>query len=205
VTTAAIEAGQAAWKRLQERPKATWQDWLVVGQALVVGRAEVMQEASTNRPFGLRYSRLMKKWLTQNGLNDINDQERYRVILCLENLSAIEKWRNDLPWAQRVRLNNAKAVWGRWKKSTTQPKPENRASRDAGSDIESLEAEMPKERYVGRRQIHWDQDAIQRAAAAIRSSYSTDFIVMARRALEAAVRDETDLMALLPAKSRKAA
>ena len=137
MTTAAIEAGQAAWKRLQERPKATWQDWLVVGQALVVGRAEVMQEASTNRPFGLRYSRLMKKWLTQNGLNDINDQERYRVILCLENLSAIEKWRNDLPWAQRVRLNNPKAVWGRWKKSTTQPKPENRASRDAGSDIES--------------------------------------------------------------------
>jgi hypothetical protein len=39
-------------------------------------------------------------------------------------------------------------------------------------------------------------DAIRRAASAIREVYSTD--VMARRALEAAVRNEDDLLELLP-------
>jgi hypothetical protein len=45
--------------------------------------------------------------------------------------------------------------------------------------------------------MHWSQAAIKRAAVAIRESYSTDTYVMARRALEAAIRSEVDLMELL--------
>ena len=46
--------------------------------------------------------------------------------------------------------------------------------------------------------IHWPGDAIRRAACAIREVYSSDFYVMARRALEAAVRNEVDLLELVP-------
>jgi hypothetical protein len=47
-----------------------------------------------------------------------------------------------------------------------------------------------------RHAIRWNSDAIRRATSAIREAYSKDFYVMARRALEAAVRTEADLLAL---------
>jgi hypothetical protein len=39
---------------------------------------------------------------------------------------------------------------------------------------------------------------LSRAAIAIREAYSTDFYVLAHRALEAAIRNEADLIELLP-------
>jgi hypothetical protein len=52
--------------------------------------------------------------------------------------------------------------------------------------------------HTGGRPVHWNGDAIKRAAVAIRENYSTDFYVLARRALEGAIRNEADLLALLP-------
>jgi hypothetical protein len=48
------------------------------------------------------------------------------------------------------------------------------------------------------RAIHWPQTALKRAAEAIREARSGDCIVLARKALEAAIRNENDLLALLP-------
>jgi hypothetical protein len=47
------------------------------------------------------------------------------------------------------------------------------------------------------RAVRWSQDSIRRAAEAIKENYSTDFIVLATRALRAAVRTEKDLLELL--------
>jgi hypothetical protein len=61
----------------------------------------------------------------------------------------------------------------------------------------------PGRRRPGRcygRAIHWPQDALKRAAAAIREA-SSDTFVLARRALEAAIRSEAALLVLLPAVS----
>jgi hypothetical protein len=49
----------------------------------------------------------------------------------------------------------------------------------------------------GGRAIFWDGDSIRRAAMALRETYGTDFYAMARKALEAAIRDEGHLLALL--------
>jgi hypothetical protein len=46
--------------------------------------------------------------------------------------------------------------------------------------------------------IYWPSDAVLRAATAIREANSTDIFVLARRTLEAAIRNEADLLALLP-------
>jgi len=47
--------------------------------------------------------------------------------------------------------------------------------------------------------MHWSQAAIKRAATAIRESNSTDTFIMARRALEAAIRTEADILEPLSA------
>jgi hypothetical protein len=43
----------------------------------------------------------MGKWLRENGRADVAAQERYRAMLVLENLAAIETWRDGLDEARR--------------------------------------------------------------------------------------------------------
>jgi len=44
---------------------------------------------------------------------------------------------------------------------------------------------------------HWSHDAIKRAALAVREARSDDYYVLARLALQAAVRTRSDLLELL--------
>jgi hypothetical protein len=53
------------------------------------------------------------------------------------------------------------------------------------------------------RGVFWPLDALQRAATAIRETRSNDCMVLARKALEGAIRDEDDLLALLPKASTR--
>jgi intergrase/recombinase len=48
------------------------------------------------------------------------------------------------------------------------------------------------------RSIYFPQDMVQRAAVAIRKAFSNDTLLLARVALEAAIRFESDLLDLLP-------
>jgi hypothetical protein len=183
-----IEAGRAAWTRLRDRDRATWTDWLDVARALAIGRTEALKAAGTNSPVGTRYNTAMGAWLRENGLGDVVAQERYRLFLILQNLDAVETWRAGLDEAKRRRLNHPNAIWAHWRRAT------------------KVETSVPTHRHVVKgakvrgsgHAIHWPGDAIRRAASAIREVYSTDFYVMARRALEAAIRNESDLIELLP-------
>ena len=184
---AAITAGREAWQRIRAHARMNWQDWLTVARALTIGRTEALKAAGTNRPVGTAYNRAMGAWLRENGFDTISTQERYRALLCLENLTAIETWREGLDEAQRRTLNHPGACWAHFQASKVkQPAP--RAH---------VKASRPKK--GSSRAIHWPQDALRRAAAALRESRSADLFVMARVALEAAIRNEADLLALMPA------
>jgi hypothetical protein len=54
-----IEAGRAAWQRIRDHGRKSWDDWLTVGRALIIGRTEAMQKARANRPIGSTYNRLI--------------------------------------------------------------------------------------------------------------------------------------------------
>jgi restriction endonuclease Mrr len=70
--------------------------------------------------------------------------------------------------------------------------------------------EPPQRRHVVKgamshkcaKAIFWQQDVIRRAAHAMREARSNDLYVLARVALLAAIRDEIDLLELLPAPTR---
>src|SRR5262245_40340101 len=48
-----------------------WGDWIAVGHALVVGRAEAMREAHTNKPEGRLYAAAFARWLSRTGLDRV--------------------------------------------------------------------------------------------------------------------------------------
>jgi hypothetical protein len=115
-------------------------------------------------------------------------QERYRALLCMKNLPAIETWRAGLDDAQRRRLNHPNAIWARWKRST---RADGNRSAPAQHFVKSA---MPSHR--NGRPIYFGQDILRRAAMALRETRSNDTFVVARAVLEAAIRSENDLIEL---------
>jgi hypothetical protein len=101
-----------------------------------------------------------------------------------DNMVSIEAWRATLPEAKRAAQNHPEVCLKHWRRAM---KP----------------AEAPRRRVTatkkngGLRPVSWPQDAIRRAAAALRECRSSDLFVVARRVLEAAVPSRADLIALL--------
>jgi hypothetical protein len=171
----AIVAGRAAWHRLRDREKATWHDWMIIAEALVVGRTRAMITAQTNKPVGTLYVRAIGAWLTANGFDEINPQERYRAILCLEHREEIEQWRAGLDDAKRRRLNHPAAVWAHWSAK--------KAKEDApAADVRQHVVRSGRARSA--RPISFSADHIRRAAEKMRESGSSDYFTLARLALQ---------------------
>jgi hypothetical protein len=81
-----VTAGRAAWARLRDHEKATWADRLDVARALAIGRTAALKPAATNKCVGSRYNTAMAAWLKEHGLADVVAQERYRLLLILQNI-----------------------------------------------------------------------------------------------------------------------
>jgi hypothetical protein len=184
-----IAQGREAWERLQGRERKSWDDWILVARAIEIGRVSALKVAVSNRPVGTRYNRAMGAWLRGNGLGDIVAQERYKLLLILDNLRAITIWREGLPPAKRRRLNHPNAIWTHWRRSTAERRGATAAPRHV---VIGKNGGKRK----GDRPICWSQDHIRRAADALIEARSTDYFVMAKLSLEAAVRSRADLEAL---------
>jgi hypothetical protein len=183
-----VAAGRAAWARPRDRDRATWSDWLDVARALAVGRVETMKAANTHSPVGSTYNRLMGAWLKQHGFADINNQERYRALRCLENLDAIEAWRAGLADAERRKLNHPNAIWQHWRRQKQEP------SRSAPAQ-HFVKSAMPSHR--NGRPVHWPQSFLRRGAEAYRECRSNDVFIIVRLVLERTIRNDGDLLELL--------
>jgi len=110
-----VRIGQEAWSRLTRCQ--LWADWLLVGEALDVGRMEAMRSAHVNRPKGRRYNQDFGDWLKANHFDSIHKTTRSQLFKCLEHRKEIETWRAILTIDQRQKLNHPVAVLRRWQKT----------------------------------------------------------------------------------------
>lgn len=181
-----IAAGRDAWQRICQRTVSTFDDWVEVGRALVIGRAQCFKLAGTNRPFGKQYTAAMAIWLRDTGLESIRQQERYWVFQMMDNLDAIERWRAGLDDVSKRRHNHPHGVWVHWRRSLglSDSKHSHRIKR---RDLPSPTGQS----------VYWPQETIRRAALAMKKSGSNDFFALAVAALHAAIRNDADLIELL--------
>src|SRR6516162_6323648 len=89
----------------------------------------------------------------------------------------------------RRQLNHPAAIWTHWRGA--QPADCGRAAR-----LHVVSNGGARPQRAGKA-IHWPQEPIRRAASAMRESRSNDLLILARVALQAAIRSEDDLFALL--------
>ena len=62
-----VRQGKAARSRLKQG-SGTWSDWVLVGRALMEGRAIAIRHAGTTSPAGRGYSDAFGDWLLSNHL-----------------------------------------------------------------------------------------------------------------------------------------
>jgi hypothetical protein len=101
-----VRRGQEAMERQRRR----FEDWLLIAEALDVGRAQIMRDVHTNTPTGKRYEKAMGGWLTANGFREINKATRSQLLECLRYRAAIEKWRSTLTDSDRFKFNHPDTV-----------------------------------------------------------------------------------------------
>lgn len=191
-TGSTISEAQAAWRRIRDRDKASFEDWLSIGRALIAGRQECMAKAGVNKPYSPAYQKLMRAWLDENGFAEIDGQERRGAIHCVERQGEIEAWRSGLTDAERRRSNHPNTIIKHMQRLTAPQRSGPRRSL----------VKVPK--HADKRAIHWPQPIIRRAALAIAEARTNDTIRLAIAALEAAIPNEASLFALLePPKPRK--
>jgi hypothetical protein len=125
-----IKRGQEAWQRHVYKGKATWSDWIAIGEALLVGRQDAMAAAETNHPIGSRYDSEFGSWLTRHHFDAIDAGDRTCLIKVMDNLPAIEAWRATLTLTARLQLNHPSNILRKWK-SGTEAKESKRTLRDS--------------------------------------------------------------------------
>jgi hypothetical protein len=111
-----IKWGQEAWRRHIHKGDATWNDWMAIGNALLIGRQDAVAAAETNH--GSRYNSEFDSWLARYHFDDIDQGDRSRLIEVINNLSAIEAWRATLTRTARLRLSHPSSVLRKWKAAT---------------------------------------------------------------------------------------
>jgi hypothetical protein len=174
---AAVEAGRAAWARLRDRDRKAWSDWVDVGKALVILRDEAMAKADVTTPFGKPYTRAMGAALRLHGFDDVLQQARYRIMLCMEHIGEIEAFRSGLDEKQLRRMNHPDSVWWAWQASKHDGKtraPQRRIKRPVGCA-----------KAGGGRSTQPCGDVIRHVAMAMRENWSTDTFLLATVAIRA--------------------
>jgi hypothetical protein len=119
-----VRLGQEA----MARKRRSWDDWLLIAEALQAGRTEVVHALHTNETHGRRFEKAMGEWLIAHGFKEIDKGARSRLRDCLEHKAKITAWRARLTDSERWKFNHPDTVLKKWKASTVvrdpnQPKP----------------------------------------------------------------------------------
>jgi hypothetical protein len=142
-----VRIGQEA----MARKRRGWADWIAIGEALQVGRAEVMRDAHTNQPTGRRYEKAMAEWLVANGFKEIDKGVRSRLLECLQHRTEIDQWLSRLTDGERFRFNHPNTVLKRWKGSTVVPDPNATPKSSPQAKLKAANIELQEELHRLKR------------------------------------------------------
>ena len=102
--TERIRQGKAAWARLKQDSRS-WDDWVLLGYALLEGRRIAMHNAGVGQGYGPAF----RSWLIDNRFN-LNPSDRSALLALMGILPAVEAWRATLTETRRLRMNHPATV-----------------------------------------------------------------------------------------------
>jgi hypothetical protein len=151
-TETVVSRGREAWKTL--RQDETWEKWVAIGRAIEAGKTAIMRFLNTNQSKGRVWSQTFGAWLAENGFDEIDKGVRSRLQTCLNDLPAIEAWRQTLGLTLRLQLNHPNAVLRRWQASRqTAPRGGHGNSGGPGNRKDAEIARLQEELDAAQREL----------------------------------------------------
>jgi hypothetical protein len=197
-----ISAGRAALARIEENGRKLFADYVLVGDALVVGRSECLKLSGSNSLQTPAYRKCLRQWLDANGFGSMDGGARDDAMWLSERKAEVTRWRDGLSEAARRNCNHPNTVRVHFERGTEpqrrgpKAKPPRFAERDK-------RPEAAKKDHCGPRPQRPEGDLIRRVATAMRSSGKSDWYQLATVAIEALSVE--DLYSLLPTKAERPA
>jgi hypothetical protein len=148
-TAEVVRRGQEA----MERKRRDFDDWMLIAEALQVGRAEVMAAVHTNQPTGRRYEKAMADWLFARGFHLIDKCTRNHLLECLKHRANIEKWRTIKTEGERFKLNHPTTVLRKWQAATVVPDPQVVKKPSAISKLKEANVELQERLHRAEREL----------------------------------------------------
>lgn len=164
-----VRLGQEA----MARQRRGWEDWLTIGEAFEVGRAEVMREIKTNETVGRRYEKAMQGWLIANGFTEIDKGTRSRLLECLKHRTEIERWRSVLTSSEQFRYNHPNTVLRKWKAATAVPDPNATPRISPFTKLKESIALLDEENHRLRREIERGGAGVAESSSEIANTAGT--------------------------------
>jgi hypothetical protein len=106
----AVVLGVEAWKRLKENGRKCWNDWKLIGAALLVGSEEAVAKTGS-QPGKKKYNEYFGNWCQTRGFGEIDKDDRSKLLRIMRDLEEIEAWRKSLKPGQRACWNAPSTVW----------------------------------------------------------------------------------------------
>jgi hypothetical protein len=141
-TQLVVMRGREAWTSL--RSDESWEKWVAIGRAIEAGKTAVMRELGTNLPSGRRWNETFGAWLKETNFDQIDKATRSHLQTCLDNLPAIEAWRQTIGLGLQLRLNHPYTVLRRWQASR-QPAAAGTGPNDARPDLREENMRLQEE------------------------------------------------------------
>jgi hypothetical protein len=91
--------------------------WLLLGEALLVGRAWAMKQAHVSKPYGRGYVTAFSRWLEESEFKTMESNRRGSLMTLAENKEEVLAWFSALPEGRRSRPRNPEAILQAWRKS----------------------------------------------------------------------------------------
>jgi BMFP domain-containing protein YqiC len=139
--------GAAAWKRLKQAKN--WNDWVQVGEALVIGREWAMHQSGKNEPEGKGYIMAFTEWLERYKLDDMDKSDRAKLFKVMDALTMITEWRATLTLTDRLKLNHPSTVWRKFEASRMpdpeRSKPARTGLKDSVAELSEANAQLTQE------------------------------------------------------------
>lgn len=152
-----VALGRDAWARVKANANRSWEDWMAIGEALLVGRAHAMNLAGKNEPRGKLYNVAFSNWLQLHGFDDIDGSDRGKLMKIAEHRADYEVWRAGWTPAQRalwkspstiVRISNCdtRGFDAPWKR----PRTRVRAAKERQEETTALRQAGPPMKEPGQ-------------------------------------------------------
>jgi hypothetical protein len=190
----AARAQEAADAATRLKRGQSWDDWLMIGIFLNIGRNKAMMRAGTNEPIGARYIKAFSEWMgSYTWIGDIDKATRTHAMWCVDHVDELVRLRENMGLTQRLTANHPTTMRRRWEKAQKELDKPPAAKKEPKSaalerELEAVAAERDKWKHKAEKDgslFDLKQDSTKIIASVIVANMSPHRLRELLKALEA--------------------